>query len=386
MKKVEKPIFSYEIGDAILEDSALCSLLNDFSNISDSEILHNISDISRTLEALIMNERVFVFSYHIDNKKNTEAYYYTNNPLPLVSIINELTREKILFFVSILPKNSIPKPSRLLNQIERLGIFSLKELNNINTHNFSSFLYQQEIARRYSIPFYCSDRSYTRKYLNKTNLLKFSLSQQLLKEINFSISEDMKYLLQTTSNIKYFIPPIMALTLEKVSKGASFGEAILEMRTTCKPLREQFKKYNYEFINNTRSLSEQIKTSKIIAKDIRKLASSFQKLEGSTLTVWGDIFDFVFSNASEMETITPLSAIGLVSKLGILSKDIIELLVLKRRYSSVYKIRSDFFNLADYSSLLINTMTPYQQRAKDIFPNGYLCISPGNPFGSISDL
>jgi hypothetical protein len=383
--KTDKPIFFASEGDAIIDDSALCSFLDGIEDTPSVDIARLISNMSRVIEAFVFFERVFVFSFNVDDE-NTEAYYVSTNPLMLSSIIEHLSKEKVLNFVSLLPPDFAPQPSRMLAQVRDIEMMPRESIAKFNNFNFGYYLYQQEVARRLNLPFVSSDSKYARSFVNSSNAFKYTLSQKLVQGMNAHVSKEFDQLLNSNHDIKFLVPPFLAVVLERVIKGASFGEAIMELRTQFQPIRKLFAQYNSEFRNPARSLKQQITYTSKIFKEIERVASSFSTLDRTTLTIWGDTFDFLIDSATDLRNYSPIQGISIIPRLSRLSKQALNLLILKRRYSSIYKLKKDFNNIKRYSTLLYDATKPFLEKAKNLWPKGYICISPGNPFQDLKEL
>ncbi|MFH0802188.1 MAG: hypothetical protein V2A78_07370 [bacterium] len=383
--ETNKPIFFVSEGDAIIDDSALCSFLDGIEDTPSVDIVELISNMSRVIEAFVFFERVFVFSFKVDDE-NDEAYYVSKNPLMLASIIEDLSKEKILNFVSLLPSDFAPQPSRMLAQVRDIGIMPKESIAKFNNFNFGYYLYQQEVARRLNLPFISSDSKYARSFINSSNAFKYTLSQKLVQGMNAHVSKEFHQLLNSNHDIKFLVPPFLAVVLERVIKGASFGEAIMELRTQFQPVRKLFAQYNSEFRNPARSLKQQITYTSKIIKEIERVASSFSTLDRTTLTIWGDTFDFLIDSATDLANYSPIEGVSIIPRLSHLSKQALNLLILKRRYSSIYKLKKDFYNIKRYSTLLYDATKPFLEKARNLWPEGCICISPGNPFQDLNEL
>ena len=171
VSQASKPIFLKSDGDAIIDNYALLSFLDSIDETSPQGLQRRISDMSRVIEGLVFFERLFVFSFRVD-KANSEAYFSSDNPLILASIIEELSREKVLSFVSVLPVDYSPQPSVLLAQVDDLKLISKKQLAKVNGYLFGYYLYQQEIARRLDLPFISSDSRSATMFVSGSNTFK----------------------------------------------------------------------------------------------------------------------------------------------------------------------------------------------------------------------
>ena len=336
-QKVDKPLFFKSEGDAVIEDSALCSFLDNIDDTPSSEIPSLISNLARVAEALVFFERLFVFSYPLD-ADNTEAYYMSHNPLTLASIIDELSKEKILNFVSVLPTDYAPPPSLLLAQAKKIGIVNNKSIAKFNEFNFTDYLYQQEVTRQIDLPFISSDSAYVKLFVKDSNALKNILSQKLIQSINTKLSKEFDELLNYNHDIKFFVPPLLAILLENVTKGASFGEALMELRSQFQPIRKLFAQYNAELQNPNKSLKQQFEYVTKISREIERVSSSFPIKDRTTLTIWGDTFDFLIDSATDLKNFNPIESVNLIPKLSRLSEHALTQLILKHRYSSIYKL------------------------------------------------
>lgn len=379
-----KPIYKSNPGDGVLEDSALLSFL-DISDNPNADISKLVLEMSKVIESFVFYERIFVFDYQIDDE-NCEAYFMTKNPLILASIIEKLTNENILNFVQILPFNYAPQPSALLKQVKELNILSEEKISHFNKFNFAYYLYQQEISRRTKLPFISSDDQYVNIFINNSQKFKYNLAKRLIEKMNIKAENEMKDLINSNYNIEIFIPPFLSIVLNNVIKGASFGDAILDLRDQFKDLRKLFREYNLLFQDSNLSLKKQIEESSKIISDIEKVSSSFSICDKSRFSVWSDAFDFIIDSTTDIKNYNIINSASLISKITKYSKNIIKHLILKRRYSSIYRLKEDFYSIKDYSSLLYKAIIPFEEKSKILYPNGgYICVVPGNPFKTLDD-
>jgi hypothetical protein len=267
-----------------------------------------------------------------------------------------------------------------------VGIVSNKSISKFNESNFKSYLYQQEVTRRIDLPFISSDSKYVKLFVKDSNALKNTLSQKLIQSINIKLSKEFDELLNYNHDIKFFVPPLLAILLENVTKGASFGEALMELRSQFQPIRKLFAQYNADLQNPTKSLKQQIQHATKISREIEHVSSSFSIEDRSTLTIWGDTFYFLIDSTTNLKNFNPIESVNLIPKLSRLSEHTLTQLILKHRYSSIYKLKNDFYNIKQYATLLHNVTKPFVEKAKDMWPNGYICIVPGNPFQNPDEL
>jgi hypothetical protein len=274
MATTDQHVFFRTQGDCVIEDNVFGAFLSDIRETPETDWPQLISEMSRAVEALVLFERSFVFSYQID-EDNDIAYFGTDNPLPLCSIIEELSKEKVLNFVSLVPIDSSPQPSAMLAQVNELQIVPKDLVSKFNEFNFAYYLYQQEIARHHDLPFVSTDSEYARSFVTGSNILKYSLSQKLVQNMNLTISKDFDNLIRTNREFSFFVPPFLAVVLDKVIKGASFGTAILELRHQFRSLRTMFMDYDRELHAPDLTVKEQLKRSARIVKEIEKASSAF---------------------------------------------------------------------------------------------------------------
>ena len=362
-----KPIYKLSPGDGILEYSALLSFLN-ISDEPNADISKLVLEMSKVIESFIFYERIFVFSYQMDDE-NCEAYFVTKNPLILASITEKLTKENILNFVQILPFDYAPQPSVLLKQVKELNIMSEEKISHFNKHNFAYYLYQQEISRRTKLPFISSDKEYVSLFINNSQNFKYNLATRLIERMNIRVENEMKDLINSNYNIEIFIPPFLSIVLNNVIKGASFGDAILDLRNQFKDLRKFFREYNLLFQCPNLSLKKQIKEASKIISDIEKVSSSFSIHDKSRFSVWSDAFDFIIDSTTDIKNYNIINSANLISKIAKYSKNIIRYLILKRRYSSIYRLKEDFYNIKDYSNLLYKAIIPFEEKSKILYPD-----------------
>lgn len=362
-----KPIYKLSPGDGILEYSALLSFLN-ISDDPNADISKLVLEMSKVIESFVFYERIFVFSYQMDDE-NCEAYFVTKNPLILASITEKLTKENILNFVQILPFDYAPQPSVLLKQVKELNIVSEEKISHFNKHNFAYYLYQQEISRRTKLPFISSDKEYVSLFINNSQNFKYNLATRLIERMNIRVENEMKDLINSNYNIEIFIPPFLSIVLNNVIKGASFGDAILDLRNQFKDLRKFFREYNLLFQGPNLSLKKQIKEASKIISDIEKVSSSFSIHDKSRFSVWSDAFDFIIDSTTDIKNYNIINSANLISKIAKYSKNIIRYLILKRRYSSIYRLKEDFYNIKDYSNLLYKAIIPFEEKSKILYPD-----------------
>ena len=378
-----KPIFLQEPGDIVLEDSVMLSFFELTDKFNPLNNFKTISEMSRLIESAIFFDRMFVFDYKLDDD-NTEAYYATENPLILADIINKLSSEKILNFVQAIPFEKYPQPSILLKQVKKSKIIPIKKIKSFNDFRFPYYLFQQEIARRSNCPFISSDNKYADYFIEGSQKYKNSLIEKLTHGINQKVSEQFKNILQSYHNIEIVIPPFLSIVLNNVVKGASFGEAILDLRNKFSKIRKLFSEYNLQFYNYSKPLKDQIKFANKIFSDIEKIARKFSIVEKTKYRIWSDSFDLILDSVSDIINFNVINSADLMSRLIKLSNDNLYELLLRYRYNSLFKIRNDFYQIKDYSNLLIKAVEPSIKESKKIFDKGFICVSPGNPFRTIS--
>ncbi len=171
--------------------------------------------------------------------------------------------------------------------------------------------------------------------------------------------------------------------MNSVVKGASFGEAILDLRNKFSGIRKLFAEYNQQFYDYTKPLKDQIKIANRIFSDIEKIAKKFSIVEKTKYKIWTDSFDFILDSASNIKDFNVLNNANLISRLIKLSKEMLYELLLRYRYNSLYKLQKDFYQIKEYSTILIKAIEPTIKESKKIFDKGYICISPGNPFRAV---
>ena len=379
-----KPIYKSSPGDGVLEDSALLSFLG-ISDNPDADISKLVLEMSKVVESFVFYERIFVFDYQIDDE-NSEGFFMTKNPLILASIIEKLAAEHILNFVQLLPFKYAPQPSVLLKQVKELNIIPEENISRFNKFDFAYYLYQQEVSRRIKTPFISSGNQYVNLFIKNSQNFKYNLAKMLIEKMNIKAENEMKDLINSNRNIEIFIPPFLSIVLNNVIKGASFGDAILDLRNQFKDLRKLFSEYNILFQDPNLSLKEQIKKSSKIISDIEKVSYSFSICDKSRFSVWSDAFDFIIDSTTDIKNYNIINSANLISKIAKYSKNIIKLLILKRRYSSIYRLKEDFYSIKDYSNLLHKAIIPFEEKSKILFPDGgRICVVPGNPFKALDD-
>lgn len=378
-----KPIFFNKPGDAVLENSVLLSFLeltDSFNPVTNFKV---ISEISRVIESFVFYERLFVFDYVLDND-NREAYFISENPLPLADIIEKLSKEKILNLTQVLPFDYVPQPSVLLKQINKSRIIPVIKLKSFNETTFPYYLYQQEIARKVKNPFISSDDEYVQYFIKGSQNYKFNLANKLVSSINSNVTKQFTELLKNQHNIEFIIPPFLSIVLNNVVKGASFGEAILDLRDEFSGIRKLFFDYNIQFYDSSNQLKDQIKFANKIFSDIETIARKFSIIEKTRYKIWSDSFDFILDSVA-INDFNVIDNANLLSRLLKLSKEMINELLLRYRYNSVYKMKKDFYQIKEYSSLLQKAIEPSIKQSKKFFKKtgGRICIIPGNPFREV---
>ncbi|MBX3046752.1 MAG: hypothetical protein KF698_07130 [Anaerolineales bacterium] len=373
--------FKQSDGDVFLDDVALCRILDDFDTKKEDASRQYISDLSRVVEALIFYERVFVITHPIDDE-NDEGYYIGQNPLALLSLIEAFNQAGILHFVEPAPILKMPQPNLLVSQVKQLDLVTEDDLALIDPMNFGSYLYQQEFARIHDVPFVSSDSPIARLFVDRSTALKYSVANSLLGLVNQAATKELE-LLKERVDVPFIIPPVLAVVLDKVNVGASLGEAVLDAREEFKKLRRLFLESTVQLRDQTVPLGRQIKLSKTLTSDFEKAAASFDLNDRTTISIWSDVLDFVFTLAAELDPLAPLKILDLLPRLKKLSVDSLNLAMNRRRYSSVHKLSSDFYSIKGYAELISKALSGYKRESERLWPNGFICVGPGNPFREI---
>jgi hypothetical protein len=230
------------------------------------------------------------------------------------------------------------------------------------------------------LPFISSQTDFVETYVDTNNAFKKSLAEKLIESMNLNIHKDLKEVFNINSDFHFFIPPFLAIVLDNVRKGATFGTAILEVRNKFKSLRVLFSDYNAIFYDDSGTLKKRLKESSKIINEIEIVSRSFSYRDRTMFKLWGDTFDFIIDSATDIINFNLINSAKLLPRLIRLPKAVITNLIVRKRYDSIFKLKTDFYNIKEYSTLLVKATGPISIEAAQKYPDGYICVSPGNPF------
>ena len=197
--------------------------------------------------------------------------------------------------------------------------------------------------------------------MSESHKARIDLCRNLVSHLDRTTKSDVETLKQIGVPIKFYIPPLLSLVLEKVTKGAEFGEAVWDVRDEFRQVRSLISKYGILFQDTSQPLKVLLETRRKIFRDIELLSKSFEKSDRTGFKEWADVLDTIPDILKDVE-MGNIPKATVIAKLLALPIEQLRSIILKRRYSSLFKTRRDFYNITDYANLLDKAMLPYQRK------------------------
>lgn len=276
-----------------------------------------ISDIARVVEAFVFYSRVIVFLYPARDI-GEQSFTKTRQLLAYQSLCELAESENALYFVtpSDSPENT-PHPTEIVKQAIQFGIkldINTEELAWGRGLEVGYLLYQQELARQSRLPFAPSENySFIESYMSRSHQARINISRSILSSLDSATKKDVELLQQIGVPIQFYVPPLLSLVLERVVKGANFGESVWEIREQFKPIRNLIAEYGVLTQETSQPLKRIIRERDKIFRDVDLLTKHFEKRDSSTLKEWADVLDTI---PSIMKSI----GLGIIPKASLIAK------------------------------------------------------------------
>lgn len=352
--------------NVVLESHSMAALCVSPKNFQPEKYSAWVSDVSQVVEAFILYDSVRVVRFpRYLNADGGSLYMKASQATALESLLAATQSEGLLEYVLLdaEPKENYIRMAPLTAQRCDFGIsgdtdVSLPDAGEL--HEYSTI--QQEVARRLQSAFAPSSESSLTEHYTKTNTeQRINIAKQLISALDSATRADINSLKQIGVPISLYIPPFLAIVLERVLKGADFGQAVVEVRQQFSAVRKLIADYEMVLKDTTSPLKKLIQARSKIFTDIERISSSLGRGTRVGFLEWADVLDAI-PDVVETATSGALPQISLVRKLIDLPVSKLRDLLLKRRYAALFHAYRDFHEISNYTNLVSTSFEQFEQQ------------------------
>jgi hypothetical protein len=174
----------------------------------------------------------------------------------------------------------------------------------------------------------------------------YSLLFKAYAELSNSLRKEFEELQQYLKTNTVFVPPIMAMVLERASKPEDIVEIALELKDRFRPLREAFKEYEYKIGDPSLSLKNSLHAIKELKHSLEQLTSD-QNTGNFIVSEWRDGLSLLPDSDSLESIDTGLTKVFLGKPLEWIVNRI-----KNRKIIGLFNLKKEFLNIQDYHRLI----------------------------------
>ena len=282
--------------DAVLESDSLTALCVSPKDDHPDDYSAWVSDVSQVVEAFVLYNRVLVVRYPTYLGRGP-LYKKVSHAFALESLFSATQSEGLLGYVVLdaEPTENYIRMAPLAAQRGNFGLSDDSEVLQPNTeevHEYSTV--QQEVARRLHSAFLPSSRSALTERDTKANTeQRINIARQLISALDSATRADVDSLKEIGVPITFYIPPFLAIALEKVSRGADFGLAVLDIRQQFSAVRALIAEYEDVLKDTSRPLKKLLRTRTKIFSDIERISRTLGQGTKVGILEWADVLDAI---------------------------------------------------------------------------------------------
>jgi len=352
--------------DAVLESHSLAALCQSQKNKQHVDYSDWVSDVSQVVEAFVLYNRVIVVRHPLYFESGP-PFMKVSNAFALESLLSATESEGLLGYV-VLDAEPAENYIRMAPLVAQKAIFDLSEpiifkaTTEEEHHEYS--IVQQEVARRLHSAFLPSSKSALTEHDIQANTeQRINIARQLLSTLDSATRADVDSLKEIGVPVTLYIPPFLAIVLEKVSRGADFGLAVLEIRQQFTAMRALVAEYESVLKDTSQPLKKLLSARTKIFSDIEKISKALGRGTKVGIWEWADVLDAI-PDAFDAATDCIIPQASLVRKLVELPVSKLRYFLLKRRYAALFRAYRDFHRISNYSSLVYSTFEQFENQWK----------------------
>jgi len=352
--------------DAVLESSSLTSLCISPREQRPDDYKDWVSDLSQVVEAFVLYNRVLVVRYPKYIGRGP-LYMKVSHALALESLVSATQAERLLGYVVLdaEPAENYIRMAPLSAQRSNFGISDDSEVLAEVTEEVREYsAVQQELARRLHIAFLPSSTSALTEHETKANTQqRVNIAQKLLRALDSATRTDVDSLKEIGVPVRFYIPPFLAIALEKVTRGADFGLAVLEVRQQFTSIRELIAEYETVLKDTSQPLRKLLRARNKIFSDIERISRKLGQGTKVGILEWADVLD-VIPETVDVATTGAIPRASIVRKLLELPVSKLRDLLLKRRYAALFRAYRDFHQIMSYENLVHTSFEKFEHQWK----------------------
>ena len=311
-----------------------------------------ISDIARLIEAFVFYDRILIF-FAPKKLIGDDVYCLTTQPIALRTLNNLAVSEGVLCYLNKPDNDLASEVDEIIEQAKLLGVELYDNINDFSSSFESKYgFFQMEMSRLLRVPFIPSEGKLEIPiYIDLCHQERISIARLFVDKLNKKAIEDIDLLKDIGVPIKFYIPPLLSIVLEKVIKGADFGTAVFDVRNDFKKIRSLIAEYGSLLNDKSITINSALKIRNKIFRDIEFISKAFETRDRSKIKEWADILDII-PGTIKTASLGQIPKASIITKLMKLPIEELRSLILKRRYSSLFRVQKDFYKIQNYTHLL----------------------------------
>ncbi len=220
--------------------------------------------------------------------------------------------------------------------------------NSINLGEifFHALVDEKEFSIPYHIPIEALGRYLDAVQIEKSHQI-YSLLFKAYGEMSESLRKEIEELQQFLKTNTVYVPPIMALILDRCSEPANIVELTLEMKEKLRPLRQAFKEYENKFRDSSVSLKDSLTAAKELKRSVEQLRLVEPKNGEYILSEWRDGLSLLPDLDSLESSDTGLTKFFLGKPAEWIANRI-----KNRKLITLFNLKKEFLNIQEYHQLI----------------------------------
>lgn len=339
------------------------NLFKDGNSLANKDYLCRLFDLINLIEKLVIHEKIYVrdepglttnpnYEWDINGKRIGGDLIFKENELlenlikkdpVLQSLSNELDKS----FEIIRPKSVDNYLDILYDDYDSMWFKPwFKDCDNNTIHRLRQFQY----AIRYDFSFIADNHRETIEAFNILSYANNTVIDKLIKQYNDLdkyLNKEIQKLSIYGRPTTIYIPPITAIIFERAESIEDLIPLALEARQEFMDLRVAFRKYEDKIMDDTITLKESLNSLFELKSTVSTLYPENDKSMITQINEWRDLADLtkILDGVSTGDA-SSISKLLLGQPIKLLSDKI-----RKRKIGYLFKIKSDFLNIKNYSKL-----------------------------------
>ncbi|MDV2503509.1 MAG: hypothetical protein RX318_06110 [bacterium] len=192
----------------------------------------------------------------------------------------------------------------------------------------------------------------TEELLNKLNERVFtSVLMDAYSQLSKALEKDINLIEKQGRKIEFFIPPVIAILLNRISEPEEIPEELLSMRREFAKTREVFREYLEKIQDDSVSLEKSLNAIKNLQSQMQEITKPYERKSITAVKHWKELVDIIPFNIEETE-LKNFSIIDILKKLAGIPIELILKKIKMRDTVHLIRLKKEFFEISDYNNLV----------------------------------